>query len=65
MKKQYWLLYIYIQERSEIMSDKKQNYKMMISYDGTNYRGWQRLKNDEKSIQFKIESVFPVLWFSK
>ena len=44
------------------MSDKKQNYKMMISYDGTNYRGWQRLKNDEKSIQFKIESVLSELY---
>ncbi|TDT67416.1 tRNA pseudouridine38-40 synthase [Hypnocyclicus thermotrophus] len=32
------------------------NYKMMITYDGTKYLGWQRLqKNKEKTIQGKIE----------
>lgn len=41
---------------------KNQNYKMTISYDGTAYRGWQRLKNDEKSIQFKIEKVLSELY---
>lgn len=40
----------------------KQNYKMTISYDGSNYRGWQRLKNDEKSIQYKIETVLSELY---
>lgn len=44
------------------MSSNKQNYKMTISYDGTHYRGWQRLKNDEKSIQFKIEKVLSELY---
>ncbi len=44
------------------MSTEKRNYKMMISYDGTSYRGWQRLKNDEKSIQFKIERVLSELY---
>ena len=44
------------------MNKKKQNYKMIISYDGTNYRGWQRLKNDDKSIQFKIERVLSELY---
>ncbi len=39
-----------------------QNYKMTISYDGTNYRGWQRLKDDVKSIQFKIERVLSELY---
>jgi len=53
---------IYNKERNEIMSDKKQNYKTIISYDGTNYRGWQRLKDDEKSIQFKIERVLSELY---
>lgn len=44
------------------MSVKKVNYKMKISYDGTHYRGWQRLKNDEKSIQLKIERVLSELY---
>jgi len=44
------------------MSSKEQNHKMIISYDGTNYRGWQRLKNDEKSIQYKIERVLSELY---
>lgn len=44
------------------MSVKQQNYKMIISYDGTHYKGWQRLKNDEKSIQLKIEKVLTELF---
>lgn len=47
------------------MSIKKLNYKMTISYDGTHYRGWQRLKNEEKSIQFKIERVLSELYKSE
>lgn len=47
------------------MSIEKLNYKMTISYDGTHYRGWQRLKNDEKSIQFKIERVLSDLYKSE
>jgi tRNA pseudouridine38-40 synthase len=34
----------------------KQNYKMIISYDGTRYLGWQRLPNKE-TIQGKLEGV--------
>ncbi|GAB6178778.1 tRNA pseudouridine(38-40) synthase TruA [Desulfotomaculum defluvii] len=33
------------------------NYKMLIQYDGGRYKGWQRLKNGENTIQGKIESV--------
>lgn len=44
---------------------RNQNYKMTISYDGTVYRGWQRLKNDEKSIQYKIEKVLSELYKSE
>jgi tRNA pseudouridine38-40 synthase len=33
------------------------NYKMIIQYDGTKYRGWQRLGNTENTIQGKIENV--------
>lgn len=47
------------------MNNRKLNYKMTISYDGTHYRGWQRLKNDEKSIQLKIERVLSELYKSE
>ena len=47
------------------MSIEKRNYKMTISYDGTHYRGWQRLKNDEKSIQFKMERILSELYKSE
>jgi len=32
-------------------------YKMVIQYEGTKYRGWQRLKTSDQTIQFKIENV--------
>ena len=33
------------------------NYKLTLAYDGTRYRGWQRLPGDQKSIQGRIEAV--------
>ncbi|MCC5908905.1 MAG: tRNA pseudouridine(38-40) synthase TruA [Clostridiaceae bacterium] len=33
------------------------NIKLIIEYDGSRYRGWQRLKNSEETIQGKLESV--------
>ncbi len=33
------------------------NYRLEITYDGTRYRGWQRLANDENTIQGKLEKV--------
>jgi tRNA pseudouridine38-40 synthase len=33
------------------------NYKMVIAYDGSRYKGWQRLGDGENSIQGKIETV--------
>ena len=33
------------------------NYKLTVAYDGTRYRGWQRLKDSEDTIQGKLESV--------
>lgn len=38
-----------------------QNYKLVIQYDGGRYRGWQRLGNDENTIQGKIENVLSEL----
>jgi len=33
------------------------NYKLTIQYDGSRYKGWQRLGNAENTIQDKIEQV--------
>lgn len=33
------------------------NYKMVLQYDGTRYRGWQKQKNTEETIQGKLEAV--------
>ena len=35
----------------------KQNYKLVLSYDGTRYRGWQRLGNTDNTIQRKVETA--------
>jgi tRNA pseudouridine38-40 synthase len=36
---------------------KKKNIKLTVQYDGTRYRGWQRLGDTDKTIQGKIEEV--------
>ena len=33
------------------------NYMLTLCYDGTRYRGWQRLPDDPRSIQGRIEAV--------
>lgn len=33
------------------------NYKLTISYDGSRYRGWQKLGDTDMTIQTKIENV--------
>ncbi|MGV8146898.1 MAG: tRNA pseudouridine(38-40) synthase TruA [Alkaliphilus sp.] len=33
------------------------NYKITISYDGSKYKGWQRLGGNESTVQGKIEEV--------
>ncbi|MDF0725788.1 tRNA pseudouridine(38-40) synthase TruA [Cytobacillus sp. S13-E01] len=33
------------------------NYKLTIQYDGGRYKGWQRLGDDDNTIQGKIENV--------
>lgn len=35
----------------------KENYKMIISYDGTRYFGWEHQPNTEMTIQGKLEQV--------
>lgn len=36
-------------------------YKITIEYDGTKYKGWQRLKNTDKTIQQRIETLLTKL----
>ncbi len=36
-------------------------YKIIIEYDGTKYKGWQRLKENDKTIQAKIELLLSKL----
>ncbi len=36
---------------------KTRNIRLLIQYEGTRYKGWQRLKNSDKSIQGKIEEL--------
>ena len=33
------------------------NYKLTLSYDGSRYKGWQRLGNSDNTIQGKVEAV--------
>ncbi len=33
------------------------NYKIHIRYDGSRYKGWQRLGNSDKTVQGKVEAV--------
>ena len=33
------------------------NIKMTIEYDGSNFKGFQKLKDNENTIQGKLESV--------
>lgn len=33
------------------------NLRLDICYDGTRYRGWQRLKEDDSSLQYKLEAA--------
>ncbi len=35
----------------------KQNYKLIIAYDGTRYYGWERQPGTEMTIQGKLEQV--------
>ena len=33
------------------------NFKLLLTYDGSRYKGWQRLGNSDQTIQGKLESV--------
>ncbi len=35
----------------------RRNYKIVVSYDGSRYRGWQKQKNTDATIQGKLEQL--------
>ena len=35
----------------------ERNYCLKLAYDGTRYRGWQRLPQDALTVQGKLEAV--------
>ncbi|WP_105618581.1 tRNA pseudouridine(38-40) synthase TruA [Vallitalea okinawensis] len=37
------------------------NYRLTIAYDGSRYKGWQRLKDNDQTIQGKIENVLTLM----
>lgn len=37
------------------------NYKMIVQYEGTRYKGWQRQDKTEHTIQGKLEQIFSKL----
>lgn len=37
------------------------NYKLIIQYDGGRYKGWQRLGNEDNTIQGKLEKVLSTM----
>ena len=39
----------------------KQNYKLLLSYDGSRYYGFERQKDQELTIQGKLESVLSAM----
>ena len=39
----------------------KQNYKLLLSYDGSRYYGFERQKEQELTIQGKLESIRSLL----
>ena len=48
-------------KENERMVVVKKNYKMVIEYDGSRYKGWQSQKNTDVTIQGKLNSVFSAL----
>lgn len=39
--------------------NKMNNYKLTIQYDGARFKGWQRLGNNDNTIQGKSKVSFP------
>lgn len=37
------------------------NYRFIMEYDGSRYNGWQRLKDNDNTIQFKLENVLGIM----
>lgn len=48
-------------KENERMIAVQKNYKMVIEYDGSRYKGWQSQKSTDITIQGKLNSVFSAL----
>ena len=52
------------------MNTETQNYKIIVAYDGTRYKGWQVQKSTDDTIQGKLQHVLstlagkPVLYYA-
>ena len=40
------------------------NYKILIEYDGSRYKGWQKQGNTDATIQGKLESILSKMFQS-
>ena len=43
------------------MNTETQNYKIIVAYDGTRYKGWQVQKSTDDTIQGKLQHVLNTL----
>ena len=43
------------------MNTETQNYKIIVAYDGTRYKGWQVQKSTDDTIQGKLQHVLSTL----
>ena len=43
------------------MNTENQNYKIIVAYDGTRYKGWQVQKSTDDTIQGKLQHVLSTL----
>lgn len=41
------------------------NYKIIVTYDGTRYKGWQKQGNTDETIQGKLENILQKLAYKK
>lgn len=48
-------------KKDNFMNTETQNYKIIVAYDGTRYKGWQVQKSTDDTIQGKLQHVLSTL----
>lgn len=43
-------------KKDNFMNTETQNYKIIVAYDGTRYKGWQVQKSTDDTIQGKLQA---------